>query len=136
MNKSITLDEIRSAASILNQSGIFWAAFFMIGVPEETQESTEETSVFIDEIQPPFVSLSRFTPIPGTTMYDDVVEAGLLDPETTDWSWAVNQCMDRSFSKHISDSRMAEILKRMGDKVKIHNNLHGVSHGDRRLKLL
>lgn len=47
MDKNISLPQIRVAAKILNQSGIFWSAYFILGVPIETEETIRSTLTLI-----------------------------------------------------------------------------------------
>lgn len=77
IKKGISLDQVRKAAKVLNESGMFWASYFMLGVPMETIESMDASLNFIKEIDPPFVTLSKFTPLPGTEMFQEVVDFGL-----------------------------------------------------------
>ncbi len=134
MNKNITLAQIRESAEILHRNGIAWSAYFMLGVPVETEESIQETLALIREIQPPFVTLARFSPLPGTPMYKEVVEYGLLDENTTDWSWAANQSMDRAFVKDMDQTRFLSLMHEVSQFVEEHNKKHEADHIDIRLK--
>lgn len=134
IRKGISLDQIRKAAQILNKSGIFWAAYFMLGVPMETIESMDESLNFIKEINPPFVTLSKFTPLPGTEMFQEVVDFGLLDPETTDWLWAANQSMDGSFTKLINEKDFVSKMNQIAQYVKESNAYHSSKYADVRIK--
>lgn len=134
MGKGVTLDQVRQSAKLLNDSGIFWSAYFMIGVPAETEESLQTTAQLIREIDPPFVTMARFTPLPGTCMYQEVVQGGLLDEADTDWTWAANQSLDRSFVTGMEASRFLALADEMAEMVKQHNERHAQERADARLK--
>ncbi|MBD3311043.1 MAG: hypothetical protein GF349_00920 [Candidatus Magasanikbacteria bacterium] len=96
----------------------------------------EETKNIIQEISPPFVSLAKFTPLPGTPMYQVVVEAGLLDEEDTDWSWAANQSLERSFVLDMDQKDFLSLANGLADFVKNHNEQQSSKRSDPRLKVL
>jgi radical SAM superfamily enzyme YgiQ (UPF0313 family) len=133
MNKGITLAQIRKSVEVLHRSGIPWSAYFMLGVPAETEESIQETLALIREIDPPFVTLARFTPLPGTPMYQEVVDAGLLNENDTDWTWAANQSLDRAFVRDMPEQRFLELMHEAAQFVETHNERHS-DHADVRLK--
>ena len=134
MKKGITLAKIRKAANILNSSGMYWAAYFMLGVPNETEETVKESLKFIKEINPPFVTLARYTPLPGTAMYEDVVTRGLLDPNETDWAWASNQSISKPFVESGDNGRLTELMDEASQLVKEHNAHNEVVRSDVRLR--
>lgn len=134
MNKKISLPQIRAVAEMLNRSGIFWSAFFMLGVPEETEITMTETMNLMKEINPPFITLSKFTPIPGTLMYDDVLKAGMIDERKNDWSWALNQAIDVSFTKKMKEKDFFNFMKEIAEFVKDHNERQRRTRKDARLK--
>ena len=134
MGKGITVDQIHEAAKLLNDSGIFWSAYFMIGVPTETEESLKMTAQLFQKIDPPFVTMARFTPLPGTCMYQEAVQSDLLDESDTDWTWAANQSLDCSFVTNMEVARFLTLADEMAEMVKQHNNRHAQQCSDARLK--
>jgi len=83
INKGITHDQCRAAAKVLKKSGIFWTAYFMIGLPGETKDEMYQTLAFMRELGPDFASLSVYEPFPGTKLYDIGLERGLVAPDRT-----------------------------------------------------
>ena len=77
-------------ARVMNEMGFYWARLFLVRYAHETRESIEETERFIEEIDPPFVTVARFTPIPGTPFYNELEAAGRIHPGI-DWSCETNQ---------------------------------------------
>ncbi|MBT9164997.1 MAG: 2-hydroxyethylphosphonate methyltransferase [candidate division WS2 bacterium] len=45
--KGITFEQVRSAAKLFNKHNIFWSAYFMIGLPQETEEDIIKTYDFM-----------------------------------------------------------------------------------------
>jgi radical SAM superfamily enzyme YgiQ (UPF0313 family) len=78
INKGITHDQCRKAARDFKESGIFWTAYFMIGLPGETREEMYKTLDFMRELGPDFSSLSVYEPFPATKLYDIGLEKGLV----------------------------------------------------------
>jgi len=134
MEKGITVEQIIAAADILRRSGIFWTAYFMLGVPEETERSISETVELMKRIDPPFITLSKFTPLPGTKMYQEIVDADMLNPETTDWAWALNQDVGFFFVKNLDQERMAILMEETMRFVENHNTERASLWKDRRIK--
>lgn len=63
---------------------VFRQAAFIVGVRDETEASMEEQMRFAIEIRADFPSFHPLTPVPGTPLWDEAVEAGWL--EVTDFS--------------------------------------------------
>ena len=121
MGKKSDLEAVRRSATLLNQSGIFWAAYFMLGVPEETAATMNETLRFMQELNPPFITLAKFTPIAGTPMYEDVVRAGRLQEDETDWTWSLNQSLHGVFVKQMDPDAFSSRFREIGEFVRQHN---------------
>jgi len=83
MNKGTTLDQIRHAAELLRNVGIYWTAYFLIGTPGETVEDIYKTRDFMYEIRPDFASLGVYEPFPGPAMFADGVRRSLVKPDMT-----------------------------------------------------
>jgi anaerobic magnesium-protoporphyrin IX monomethyl ester cyclase len=67
--KGITLDQVEQAVSWTKEAGIRAKGLFMIGYPEETEETLEETLAFIGRSRLDEINLSFLTPYPGTEIY-------------------------------------------------------------------
>lgn len=78
MNKGITLDQARRAAGLLRRSGIHWTAYFMMGVPGETEEDVNRTVDLLYEIRPDTALIGVYEPFPGTAMFDDGIRRNLV----------------------------------------------------------
>ncbi len=77
IQKGIALEQVREAARLFNRQGIFWAAFFMMGLPNETAEDMGKTVKFMKELQPDYASIGVYEPYPGTELFRLCIEFGL-----------------------------------------------------------
>ena len=78
MNKKITLDEIRNAARLFRKVGIHWTGYFMMGIPGETADDVYKTIELLFETKPDFASIGVYEPFPGTKMFEDGINRGLI----------------------------------------------------------
>ena len=78
IDRRLDKDTIRQAASWLRKSGIYWTAYFMMGLPGESLEETEETYRFMKEIAPDFASLSGYEAFPGTALFNAALKEGVV----------------------------------------------------------
>jgi radical SAM superfamily enzyme YgiQ (UPF0313 family) len=69
IGKNLTISVINEKTQILNDAGINWLAFFIIGFPTETKEEIEQTLNYIKEIKPSTVVISMFSPYPGSDFF-------------------------------------------------------------------
>jgi radical SAM superfamily enzyme YgiQ (UPF0313 family) len=83
MNKGITLDQVRTAATVLRTVGIHWTGYFLMGTPGETLEDVYRTLDFMYEIRPDFASIGIYEPFPGTAMFEEGLKRGLVKPDMT-----------------------------------------------------
>jgi radical SAM superfamily enzyme YgiQ (UPF0313 family) len=80
MNKHITLEQIRKTAEIFSASGIFWTGYFLMGIPGESLDEIRQTLDLMRQIKPDFASISVYEPFPGTDMFREGIEKGLVRP--------------------------------------------------------
>lgn len=78
MKKRISLERVRQAFEDCRELGIRTQAFFLFGVPGETQETVEETIEFAKEIGADSTQFAIVVPHPGTELYETCVEHGWL----------------------------------------------------------
>ncbi len=80
IKKGISLEKVRSAARLFNQSGIPWTAFFMVGLPSETEGDIHKTLTFMKDIQPSYSAIGVYEAYPGTELFEMGIKLGLLNP--------------------------------------------------------
>ena len=135
MKKHVDLDAVRRAAQILSKHGLYWSAYLLVGTPMETRETVKETLDFVREINPPFLTLARFAPIPGTVMYDELAHRGLISPDA-DWSMECNQRLRSHYVYSMTEEEFDQVMRDVAAFVEEHNMANSARMGasDRRLK--
>ncbi len=82
LQKDVTVAEIRSAFRLCREVGIKTVAYFMIGTPaERTRADVMQTIDFSIDLDPDFVMFNILTPFPGTRLFEQGIERGVLEPE-------------------------------------------------------
>lgn len=83
MKKGITLKQAESAVKSAKEVGLKVLASFILGYPGETAEDLDRTIDFSIKLDPDYSQYSILTPFPGTPIYQELQEKGLID--TADW---------------------------------------------------
>jgi radical SAM superfamily enzyme YgiQ (UPF0313 family) len=135
MKKQIDLKKIKEAAGLLNRMKFYWSAYFLFGTPQETQNSIQRTLKFIKIIDPPFVTLSRFVPIPGSEFYEDLDKEGIVSPYI-DWSLENNQRVESHYLLNMKPAEFEQEMKNVIDYVEEHNQRKGREIGIRDARLM
>jgi anaerobic magnesium-protoporphyrin IX monomethyl ester cyclase len=78
MRKGITLEKVREAFKLTKEVGIKTQAFFLFGMPGETQETIQETLDFAKEINASSTQFAIAIPHPGTALYEECKTNGWL----------------------------------------------------------
>ncbi len=82
---TIRLEQNKKAVELANQYGIGVHGTFIIGSPTETKEEMLDTLEFIKNISIHRVGLGKCTPFPGSKLWDEAKERGLVQDEM-DWT--------------------------------------------------
>ena len=108
MKKRISLDEVREAFTNCRELGIKSQAYFLFGVPGETQESIDETIEFAKEIEADSTQFAIAIPHPGTELYETCVEHGWLVYDGWEDFAAENSLIetDRLTREEVEEARM------------------------------
>jgi radical SAM superfamily enzyme YgiQ (UPF0313 family) len=96
LKKDITLEKTVEVFKSTHEAGIETVAYFMLGSPEETSETIDETIEFAKEIDPDFVQFSITTPYPGTELYSLAVEEGHVPEKWDEYVYAELKSLDSS----------------------------------------
>jgi radical SAM superfamily enzyme YgiQ (UPF0313 family) len=104
VKKGETTDDFLRAAEILNKNEIEWKAYMIIGFPKDTEESILKSIEFIKSLKPFRITLSFFTPYPGTDLFDEVKSMGLIN-DTFDMSLFSHQSPHNYFCPLIPKDR-------------------------------
>ena len=83
IKKGINLEQVRKAVKLTKKAGIEIIAYFILGLPGETKDLSEQTIRFAKELNPDYVKFNLAVPYPGTEMYDQALKDGLI--QSMDW---------------------------------------------------
>lgn len=121
IGKGVTVSKIKKVFSIGHKLSINMRAFFMIGMPNESFETINDTKELIKEIQPDVLGVSIFTPYPGTKFYNDSYS-------DIDWYYCDEYDNDFWSSKYITNEGLKkaqkEIIDEFKDKACWHNRVN------------
>jgi len=81
MNKAATVEQAREAVSCTVRAGLIPVLQAMFGYPGEDMCSLKETVEFFKSIDHPGVRLSPTTPLPGTRLFREALEKGVIESE-------------------------------------------------------
>jgi anaerobic magnesium-protoporphyrin IX monomethyl ester cyclase len=76
--KGLTTEQILTGGELIKKHGLFLYAFFMVGLPTETEEDAKMTIEFLEKLKPHWAGISIFTPIPGTGIYKQLQAEGKI----------------------------------------------------------
>jgi radical SAM superfamily enzyme YgiQ (UPF0313 family) len=120
VKKGETTDDFLRAAEILNSNSIEWKAYMIIGFPRDTEESIIKSVEFVKSLKPFRITLSFFTPYPGTDLFDEVKSMGLIN-DTFDMSLFSHQSPHNYFCSSIPKERYFELRKIITDDIDNYN---------------
>lgn len=78
LRKGISIPHLKTIFAITRRHKIEILAYFMIGNPTETKEDIEQTFRMMRTLDPDYVHLTILTPFPGTKIYSDGMEQGII----------------------------------------------------------
>lgn len=78
IRKGITIEKIRERFRMIKEVGLESWGFFMIGLPEETQSTIQETIKFAIELDPDIAKFHILKPFPGTEAFEQLSREGLI----------------------------------------------------------
>lgn len=69
IKKGITLDECRNSMALMKQVGLESVNYFMIGLPNDTAETVQQTIDFAIELNADYAKVAILVPLPDTDVY-------------------------------------------------------------------
>jgi radical SAM superfamily enzyme YgiQ (UPF0313 family) len=81
LNKGITIDKAKNVFDLTRKYKIPILAYFMIGSPGETKDDIYTTFKVIKKLNPDFVHMTILTPFPGTKIYYEGLEKGIIEKD-------------------------------------------------------
>jgi magnesium-protoporphyrin IX monomethyl ester (oxidative) cyclase len=85
IKKRVDLDRAFELAQYAKSLGIDMRAFYIIGFPGETRKQIEATRAHMRKMQTSVSALAIYTPLPGSPLYQELVEQGVLNSEKLDF---------------------------------------------------
>ena len=86
MRKNLSTEKIFEVAdSCLKHNHLFITGYFIIGMPEETHETLDETYEMIKRLPLDYFAINFATPYPGTELFDLCIKRNLLFHKTEDY---------------------------------------------------
>lgn len=85
MKKNITTSVIREKVALIKKSRVVPQGLFMIGFPRETEADIQRTIEFAIDLNIDKTNFSIFMPLPGSEVFEELVENNELYPDTIDW---------------------------------------------------
>lgn len=83
IKKGITLEQVRKAVAWARQANIEVAGYFMIGLPDETEETMQQTIDFAKSLDLDLAKINITIPLPATELFNELDAQKLI--KTYDW---------------------------------------------------
>jgi len=84
IQKGATTQQARNAVKWAKDAGMEVSGFFMMGLPEDTVETMEETIKFATSLGLDYAKGTILVPLPSTKVFDDFKKQGII--KTEDWT--------------------------------------------------
>lgn len=84
INKGTTTQQARNAVKWAKEAGMETSGFFMLGLPEDTIETMEQTIKFACSLGLDYAKATILVPLPSTQVFEDFEKKGLI--LTKDWT--------------------------------------------------
>ncbi|MBI2266390.1 MAG: cobalamin B12-binding domain-containing protein [Armatimonadetes bacterium] len=81
MQKKTKLDKVRAAVELTKRTGIQAKGFFILGFPSENRETLRKTVAFARDLDLDDMTVTQFTPLPGSRMYEVIEQYGDFDKD-------------------------------------------------------
>jgi radical SAM superfamily enzyme YgiQ (UPF0313 family) len=78
LNKKATVEQSFEAVDLCRKTGVRSSVYLLFGLPWDTHESLQANIDYGKKLNPDFLEIFFVYPFPGTPMYDQAVEMGLL----------------------------------------------------------
>ena len=130
LKKGHTVEKAHAAVGLYRRKGIEVQTFFMIGLPEETEETLQDTLAAIRRIDASAIMLNTFTPYPGTQLFEECRKLGVVDDDF-DITLHNHLSPANCFTAHIAPERFKKLaaeafayVDRRNDRRRLQRVLH------------
>jgi radical SAM superfamily enzyme YgiQ (UPF0313 family) len=128
MRKEIDLDWVRKIARLLHKHDFYWSAYLLFGTPLETEGSIWRTVEFVREIKPPYVTIARYAPIPGTEMCQELQQAGRLALDVS-WAREHNLQFGSNYALAMEPEKFETTMRQVAKVLEDHNRMQSEQLG-------
>lgn len=98
IRKNIEIAQVENALRLFKKYDLLAMGFFIIGFHWEKPEDMDATIRLIRRLPLDSFQLNIATPLPGTALFQDLLNSGRLDPATIDWSQLHQGSLNMNFS--------------------------------------
>ena len=109
IGKAATIEDAMRAANLIRKHDMELHAFFMVGLPDETEETLQDTIRAMQQMHSCDILYSIFNPYPGTDIFDECRQRGLID-DTYDIALHNHQSPESCFCAAIPHERFRAIV--------------------------
>jgi len=100
------LEMLADKIRLIKKAGIRVKGLLMMGLPGETEQSIRRSMAYVYSLPLDDFNLAKFTPFPGSPLYDTIHELGTFDED-----WEKMDCLQFRFVPHgIRRERMEELF--------------------------
>jgi radical SAM superfamily enzyme YgiQ (UPF0313 family) len=85
-------EEMKKSVRQIQRNGLRVKGLFMMGLPGETETTIRKTQDFIAELELDDMNMTKFTPFPGSPIYQTINEEGAFEEK-----WALMNCLNFVF---------------------------------------
>lgn len=116
IRKGFTIDQALNACRIIKEQDIGLEVFFIVGFPQDTEETLSDTVAAMRKIKCDKIAYSIFTPYPGTEAFRFCKDHGLVGDDF-DVSLYHHQSPLNSFCMNIAPERFTVLARDIGKMV-------------------
>lgn len=124
MGRNMSDEQIIKTCREAQAEGIQVWTFNIVGVPGETVETIRETMELNRVIDPHFVCIAVYQPFPGTAIYDDCIEQGLIKKNYCT-SMYDNSVLELPTISHSDLETMFHEFQELADEIRIRHEEKG-----------
>jgi len=109
MKKGLTVEKTKKVFKWGKEVGLDMRGFFILGMPNETKATIEETKQLVREIKPDVFGMTILTPFPGSDLYSKKYE-------NEDWSECDEYSCDFWETKNFTNTELVRVQKEFNDE--------------------
>jgi radical SAM superfamily enzyme YgiQ (UPF0313 family) len=121
IRKGINTQDVLDTCKIIKKHKIHLQTFFIVGFPDETMETLNDTINFMFKIPVDTIIYSIFTPYYGTELFKDCEEKGII-PDNFDVSLYNHQSPENYFCPNIPKDIFIKKIRKLENKIDRINN--------------